>query len=62
MHHVSHFVPTKLAGRDSGERLPCSRCHSQPAFMFSMLDSARGRTVRMFECQCGEQIWTADSE
>jgi hypothetical protein len=62
MHHVNYFSPTKPAARQAAEHLRCSRCEAPPAFMFSMLDSARGRTVRMFECQCGEQIWTADSE
>jgi len=38
----------------------CSACGEKPALVRSMLDTLRGRTVRMFECQCGEKTWTED--
>jgi hypothetical protein len=28
----------------------------------TMLDSAKGRIIRMFNCQCGKQTWASDSE
>jgi hypothetical protein len=37
--------------------LACSHCGQQPALVRSMLDPRRGRTVRIFICQCGEQTW-----
>lgn len=40
---------------------PC-KCGAQPRLVGKMLDTQRGRTVRMFECQCGERRWTEDKE
>jgi len=38
----------------------CGSCGEKPALVRSMLDTLSGRTVRMFECQCGEKTWTED--
>jgi hypothetical protein len=38
----------------------CNHCGEKPALVTSMLDSQKGRTIRMFKCQCGEQTWTSD--
>ncbi|MET4235774.1 hypothetical protein ACVWXN_007263 [Bradyrhizobium sp. i1.4.4] len=38
----------------------CNECGKKPALVRSMLDSLTGRTVRMFKCECGSQIWTED--
>jgi formate dehydrogenase maturation protein FdhE len=35
----------------------CPTCASNPDLIISMLDTCKGRTVRLFECQCGEVIW-----
>ncbi|OSJ37108.1 hypothetical protein BSZ19_00855 [Bradyrhizobium japonicum] len=38
------------------------KCSAQPKLVHNMMDSARGLTVRVFECQCGERTWTKDQE
>jgi hypothetical protein len=36
----------------------CPRCDAQPVLVHQMLDSRNGKTVRMFECKCGEKTWS----
>jgi hypothetical protein len=38
----------------------CRNCGAVAGFVGQMLDSAKGRTVRMFRCHCGEQAWFSD--
>ena len=40
------------------ENRRCQRCDTQPALRCQMLDSRNGKTVRMFECKCGEKTWS----
>jgi formate dehydrogenase maturation protein FdhE len=35
----------------------CSACASTPNLVVSILDTSKGRMVRLFECKCGEMIW-----
>lgn len=47
-------LPKQLV-QDHGPR--CPSCAAFPQFKHSMLDSTRGKTVRLYECRCGERIW-----
>ena len=38
----------------------CPKCVAQPKLIGRMLDPRSGHTVRVFECECGEQTWTDD--
>ena len=38
----------------------CPYCDAAPRFVGQMLDSVKGRTIRMFRCHCGEQTWVSD--
>jgi formate dehydrogenase maturation protein FdhE len=38
----------------------CIRCGAEPKLVGTMLDSNKGRTIRIFRCQCGEQIWVSE--
>ena len=38
----------------------CPRCDAATRFVGQMLDSVKGRTIRMFRCHCGEQTWVSD--
>jgi predicted SprT family Zn-dependent metalloprotease len=51
----------KLSGLKSREELRC-RCGAQPTLVRKMMDPQNGKTVRMFECQCGERLWTEHKE
>jgi hypothetical protein len=52
---------------DSREQLPpqrtqdrqrhCPVCAAVPRLAQTMLDSRKGSTVRLLQCQCGERIW-----
>jgi hypothetical protein len=36
----------------------CQRCDTQPVLRCQILDSRNGKTVRIFECKCGEKTWS----
>jgi hypothetical protein len=35
----------------------CQRCGATPCIVQTILDSRNGRTVHLYECECGERIW-----
>ena len=41
---------------------PCGKCGAQPMIVRKMMDPKTGKTVRMFECQCGARSWTEAKE
>ena len=41
---------------------PNCRCGARPILVRKILNSTNGVTVRMFECACGEKIWTENKE
>jgi hypothetical protein len=44
--------------RDDELIIFCPTCaSSQPRLLIAILDSRKGKTVRVFECQCGEVVW-----
>src|SRR5258708_38022876 len=47
----------KLTGEETKEELKCIRCGDRPNIVQIMLDPRRGKTLRMYECRCGERIW-----
>ena len=58
---MNYYSPTHLTGKKAIEERRCSRCDAQAKLVSTMLDSAKSRTVRMFKCQCGEQIWASEA-
>lgn len=38
------------------------RCGALQSIVRKMMDPNTGRTVRMFECQCGQRSWTDAKE
>ena len=47
----------------AANRMPlrsCNRCGGIPAIVRTMLNSTTGRTIRMYECSCGERTWLED--
>ena len=59
---TNHFSTTNFTGRKSIEDRTCSRCGAKLELVNTMLDSAKGRIIRVFNCQCGRQTWTSNSE
>ena len=52
--------PEKQPGneaRDGDQVIFCRTCALKPRLRIAMLDSRKGKTVRVFECECGEVIW-----
>lgn len=35
----------------------CPTCAALPRLTQSILDPRKGRTVRLYQCQCGERVW-----
>jgi hypothetical protein len=38
----------------------CIRCGAERKLVGTILDSNKGRTIRMFRCRCGEQTWVSE--
>ena len=38
----------------------CECCGEMPYLVRSLLDSNTGKTIRMFECLCGERSWSEE--
>jgi formate dehydrogenase maturation protein FdhE len=52
--------PNKRSGNEAQDDdliVFCPTCASQPRLLIAILDSRKGKTVRLFECQCGEVVW-----
>ena len=43
-------------------REPPCKCGAQSRVVRKMMDPQTGKTVRMFECQCGARSWTEAKE
>jgi hypothetical protein len=41
---------------------PACKCGAQPIIVRKIMDPKTGKTVRMFECQCGARSWTEAKE
>lgn len=35
----------------------CPACAALPRLVYTMQDGGSGRTIRFYQCQCGERIW-----
>jgi hypothetical protein len=56
-----NLIGTKqMTGSETREPSRCIRCGEEPKLVGTMLDSSKGRIVRVLGCQCGEQIWVYD--
>jgi hypothetical protein len=53
--YMNYFSSDKMTGTHEDRR--CSHCDTQPKLVYQMLDSRSGKTIRMFECKCGERSW-----
>ena len=53
-----NFISTKqMTGSETKEPRRCIRCGAEPKIIGTILDSSKGRIIRTFRCQCGEQTW-----
>lgn len=58
---MNYFSTRHMTGSETKEPRRCPRCSAEPKQVGTMLNSNKGRTIRMFKCQCGEQTWVAES-
>jgi hypothetical protein len=40
---------------------PCNRCGAVPTEIQTLLDSRKGKSIRIMRCKCGEQTWSEDA-
>lgn len=45
------------AARDKDRAFSCPACASAPTGVVVILDTSKGKAVRLFECRCGELVW-----
>jgi hypothetical protein len=50
----------KTIVKETANERRCPRCDAATRFVGQMLDSVKGRTIRMFRCHCGEQTSVSD--
>lgn len=43
-------------------QIKCRRCAAEPKLLHRFLNTQTGGTVRIFKCECGEQMWLDESE
>ena len=39
----------------------CIKCGAQPRLICKMLEPSTGKTLRMFDCRCGDRTWRDQS-
>jgi hypothetical protein len=51
--------PDKPLGKEAqgDEPIFCPKCASELRLMINILDTRKGKTVRLFRCECGEFVW-----
>jgi len=59
---MNYFSTSKLFGSRTREDRRCENCHAQPKLISKMMDPRRGKTVRIYECSCGQQTWLDDPQ
>jgi hypothetical protein len=55
---MNYYNGDKLSGKEIREDRRCVKCDAQPLMVLRMLDPRSGRTIRMFECKCGQRTWS----
>ena len=40
---------------------PCNRCDAVPTEVLTLLDSRKGKSMRIMICRCGKQTWSEDA-
>ncbi len=43
--------------RDKDRALSCPACAAAPTGIVVIVDTRKGKTIRLFECRCGELVW-----
>jgi hypothetical protein len=51
---MNFFGSEKLTGEDCR----CMKCDAQFYLVRRILDPVTGKTIRMFECKCGNRTWS----
>ena len=55
---MDSFGSDKMARQEAKEEdRRCVRCGAEPNLVRKILDTRKGRAVRMFECRCGKVSW-----
>jgi hypothetical protein len=56
-----HVEPEAAARMAAPVSLPvCDRCGERVTDVRTLLDSRKGRSIRMMMCRCGQQSWAED--
>jgi hypothetical protein len=48
----------KLSGKETREDRRCAKCDAQPRLVHKILEPRTGKTIRMYECKCGDRTWS----
>jgi len=59
---MNYFSSTQFTDPAPQHPVSLCKCGAQPRLVGKMLDTRHGRTVRMFECECGARSWTEHKE
>ena len=54
-------VEFKAVEANTAPTTVCSRCGAMPTLVKTLLDSRKGKSVRIIQCSCGEQRWCEEA-
>jgi len=55
---MNFFGVQRIWNKETRADRGCPRCEeARLRLVQTMLDPRKGKTIRIFECQCGESIW-----
>ena len=55
------FEPEPAVEVKTASIAACSRCGATPTAVQTLLDSRKGRSVKIMRCQCGKETWREDA-
>jgi hypothetical protein len=50
-------IPAAAESFKSPDEVRCRRCNATPRPAYKLLNPRTGVTLRMYKCECGEQMW-----
>ncbi len=50
------------APHQASNRIICRRCSGTPRLLHKILNSRTGGNLRIYKCDCGEQLWLEEPE
>jgi hypothetical protein len=57
---MDYYAGERSLAKSTQEDRRCIDCGARPHVIRTLLDTRHGKSVRVFECQCGKLIWEGE--